>query len=323
MSVKRALRSSTQAISETPHPQSVGSRVTNAKVRARGLGEKSNLQDMETKPEAHDLASSNNEPSTPPAKRARLHASGEVVSKAQDAICPPRSLYIADDARLDAIIPLDRPAEPHRTNAPLKTPRGSRLVTYPTEAVDSSPSKTGIPRPTTTTANILKEASAHLIKLDPRLQPLVEKHHCHMFSSEGLAEEIDPFQSLCSGIIAQQVSTAAAAAIKNRFMGLFHASTEPTDTTQEVGTFPQPAQVAGCDVTFLRSAGLSGRKAEYIKGLAEKFVDGKLSAAILIKASDEEVLETLTAVRGLGKWSVEMFSCFGLKRMVNEASPSS
>jgi len=80
-------------------------------------------------------------------------------------------------------------------------------------------------------------------------------------------------------------------------------------------TFPSPAQVAACDVAFLRQAGLSGRKAEYIKGLAEKFVSGELSAQMLIKASDDEVLERLTAVRGLGKWSVEMFACFGLKRM--------
>ncbi len=68
-------------------------------------------------------------------------------------------------------------------------------------------------------------------------------------------------------------------------------------------------------MTFLRQAGLSGRKAEYIKGLAEKFVGGELNAEMLIRAGDEEVLEKLTAVRGLGKWSVEMFACFGLKRM--------
>lgn len=68
-------------------------------------------------------------------------------------------------------------------------------------------------------------------------------------------------------------------------------------------------------MSFLRQAGLSGRKAEYIKGLAEKFVSGELSAQMLIRASDDEVLEKLTAVRGLGKWSVEMFACFGLKRM--------
>ena len=73
--------------------------------------------------------------------------------------------------------------------------------------------------------------------------------------------------------------------------------------------------MAGTDLTTLRSAGLSQRKAEYIQGLAQKFADGELSAEMLADASDEEVMERLVAVRGLGKWSVEMFMCFGLKRM--------
>ena len=79
--------------------------------------------------------------------------------------------------------------------------------------------------------------------------------------------------------------------------------------------FPTPEQVAAKDVAFLRQAGLSSRKAEYIKGLAEKFASGELSAGMLVGASDGEVLERLIAVRGLGRWSVEMFACFGLKRM--------
>ena len=69
------------------------------------------------------------------------------------------------------------------------------------------------------------------------------------------------------------------------------------------------------EIPVLRTAGLSQRKAEYIKGLAEKFASGELSAKMLIEASDEDVLEKLIAVRGLGRWSVEMFACFGLKRM--------
>ena len=212
--------------------------------------------------------------------------------------------------------PADRPAEPHQTNAPLKTPGGSRLFTYPEKVVDSSPSKTGVPRPTTTTAHLLEEGCAHLIKTDPRLKPVIEKHHCRIFSPEGLAEEIDPFRSLSSGIMAQQVSGAAAKSIKNKFVGLFNPPPANGDeSSAQAVSFPTPAQVAVCDVPFLRQAGLSGRKAEYIKGLAEKFVSGELSAELLIKASDEEVLEKLTAVRGLGKWSVEMFACFALKRM--------
>ena len=208
----------------------------------------------------------------------------------------------------------DRPAEPHRTNAPLITPRGSRLVIYSKGAVDASPSKTGVPRPTTTTSHILDEACAHIVKMEPTLQPLIEKHYCRVFCPEGLAEECDPFRSLCSSIMAQQVSGAAASSIKRKFVGLFNGPLNE-EKVDEDKAFPTPAQVAACEVAFLRQAGLSERKAEYIKGLAEKFTSGELSATMLINASDEEVLERLTAVRGLGKWSVEMFACFGLKRM--------
>ncbi len=73
--------------------------------------------------------------------------------------------------------------------------------------------------------------------------------------------------------------------------------------------------MAATDLSALRTAGLSGRKAEYIQGLAEKFASGELNARMLVEASDEEVMEKLTAVRGLGRWSVEMFACFALKRM--------
>ncbi|KAI9828983.1 MAG: 3-methyladenine DNA glycosylase [Thelocarpon impressellum] len=207
--------------------------------------------------------------------------------------------------------PADRPAEPHRTNAPLISPETSRQVTYSDEAVDSPPSRAGVPRPSTSTDRLLEEAKAHLLSVDARLKPVIDKHHCHIFSPDGLAEEIDPFRSLASGIIAQQVSGAAAKAIKKRFVALFNdAADEPPSHA-----FPTPSQVAGCDLARLRSAGLSGRKAEYIQGLAAKFAAGELSADMLLRASDAEVLEKLTAVRGLGRWSVEMFACFGLKRL--------
>ncbi|OAX82107.1 hypothetical protein ACJ72_03542 [Emergomyces africanus] len=194
---------------------------------------------------------------------------------------------------------------------------------------DASPSKTGLPRPTTTTGTLLEEAVAHLIKVAPQLRPVIEKHPCPLFSPTGLAEEINPFNSLVSGIIGQQVSGAAAKSIKKKFMELFHrggdddinrAKREAKVETAEMrydrdDDFPTPEQVAKCDIATLRTAGLSQRKAEYIQGLAEKFASGELSARMLVQASDEEVVGKLIAVRGLGRWSVEMFSFFGLKRM--------
>ena len=79
--------------------------------------------------------------------------------------------------------------------------------------------------------------------------------------------------------------------------------------------FPTPSRVAATDIATLRTAGLSQRKAEYIQGLAEKFANGDLSTEMLMKAEYEEIFEKLIAVRGLGKWSVEMFACFALKRL--------
>lgn len=79
--------------------------------------------------------------------------------------------------------------------------------------------------------------------------------------------------------------------------------------------FPTPEDILDCEIATLRTAGLSQRKAEYIQGLAEKFASGELSTRILLNASDQELVQRLTAVRGLGLWSVEMFACFALKRV--------
>lgn len=191
------------------------------------------------------------------------------------------------------------------------TPRGSSVVTFPT-VEDASPSKTGLPRPTATTGNLLEKALEHLIVTDPRLKPVIEKHHCRIFSPEGLAEQVDPFESLISSVIGQQISGAAGLSIKNKFLDLFENTTIPAGGQKR--RFPTPAEILQRDLPTLRTAGLSQRKAEYIQGLAEKFSSGELSTEKLLKATDDEVMEMLIAVRGLGRWSVEMFSCFALKR---------
>lgn len=88
----------------------------------------------------------------------------------------------------------------------------SRLVSQkPTSATNSelSPSKVRANEHETTTDNILEEALSHLIKVDPRLKAVIEKHPCRVFAKEGLMEVIDPFRSLVSGIISQQVSNVS------------------------------------------------------------------------------------------------------------------
>ncbi|KAF5865817.1 3-methyladenine DNA glycosylase [Aspergillus alliaceus] len=239
------------------------------------------------------------------------------TAKADPAKQEPNNIF--DPFRTDRSIsrlhstppPLDRPVEPHRTNATLLTPRGSSLVAYPPGIEDASPSKTGRPRPTATTGTLLEKAVAHLIATDPRLEPVIKQHPCPLFSPEGLAEEVDPFRSLVVSIIGQQVSGAAAKSIRDKFVALFHSKDEENSGKQ----FPTPEEIIQCDIATLRTAGLSQRKAEYIHGLSQKFARGELSARMLLNASDEELVEKLTAVRGLGKWSVEMFACFALKRI--------
>ena len=249
------------------------------------------------------------------AKRTSTSNSARPASTKKVRLCTP-DFDKGEDKKIQAKPLLERPVEPHRTVVPLVTPRGSRIVAYNARNVDESPSKTGLPLPTATTGTILDLACAHLIKMDHtgKLKPLIAKNYCKVFCPEGLAEECEPFKALCSSIIAQQVSGAAASSIKKKFIGLFHESL-PDGAKVENLKFPVPDQVAACDIPFLKTAGLSGRKAEYIKGLAEKFASGELSSAMLVNATDEEVLEKLIAVRGLGKWSVEMFATFSLKRM--------
>lgn len=311
MYVQYALRSSTSSNRSTLNPQ-YGIQPCDEDSSPKGPTAATATRTMAKKRHKRSPIPEDNPP-LPRAKKARVHTPERQPKpsnkNSQDGSQVPSRLT---NKKVDSSS--DRPAEPHRTNAPLLTSRGSRLVACNEVLVDGSPSKNRVPIPTTTTNYILDEACAHLVKMEPTLQPLIQKHYCRVFCPEGLAEECDPFRSLCSSIIAQQVSGAAASSIKRKFVALFNGLLEE-EKIEEAKVFPTPAQVAACDIAFLRSAGLSERKAEYIKGLAQKFASGELSAAMLINASDEEVLEKLTAVRGLGKWSVEMFACFGLKRM--------
>ena len=101
-------------------------------------------------------------------------------------------------------VPTNRPADPHQTNAPLVSPETTRIVTYADELIPSGTKVAG-PLLTGTTENILEGACAHLIKVDPKLKHVIDKHHCPLFSPEGLAEKNDPFVTLSSSIISQQV----------------------------------------------------------------------------------------------------------------------
>jgi DNA-3-methyladenine glycosylase II len=140
-------------------------------------------------------------PSTPKRKRAS-EAKEPPATPTPAAVGLMSAAYSSGDVDDPAPPAINRLAVPHSTNAPLLSPETHRVISNKPLA-QISPSKASQIK--TTTGNILEEALAHLIKVSPKLKPVIERHHCHIFSPEGLAEEIDPFRNLVSGIISQQV----------------------------------------------------------------------------------------------------------------------
>jgi DNA-3-methyladenine glycosylase II len=108
---------------------------------------------------------------------------------------------------------------------------------------------------------------------------------------------------LARSILYQQLAGRAASAIHGRFLALF-----------EDGT-PTPDAVVGMPDGVLRSAGLSGSKAASIRDLAERVVDSRLRLDDLPRRPDEEVIDRLVTVRGIGRWTAEMFLIFTLGRL--------
>ena len=112
----------------------------------------------------------------------------------------------------------------------------------------------------------------------------------------------DAYGALLRSIVGQQVSTKAARAIYNRVLELFGGKT------------PSPRRLLSVSEEELRGAGLSGRKVEYIRDLASHVIEGELELDRLGELSDEEAIEEIVAVRGLGVWTAEMFLIFHLER---------
>jgi 3-methyladenine DNA glycosylase/8-oxoguanine DNA glycosylase len=115
---------------------------------------------------------------------------------------------------------------------------------------------------------------------------------------------LPPFHALTRAIIYQQLNGKAAGTILDRFQGLFGDH-----------SFPTPEAVLKMSSERLRSAGLSRPKASYILGLAQHALDGLIPTLAECKnRTDAELLETLTAVKGVGRWTVEMLLIFNLGR---------
>jgi 3-methyladenine DNA glycosylase/8-oxoguanine DNA glycosylase len=132
----------------------------------------------------------------------------------------------------------------------------------------------------------------------------------------------NPFHSLARSIIFQQLSGKAAGTIFNRFLALFAGpdATEPAMSrsdpawTPSSAAFPVPQSVLRMDDDAMRSAGLSRQKTASLRSLAEHFAAGELSTHRFDEWDDEEIISHLTRVRGIGRWSAEMFLMFHLRR---------
>ena len=121
----------------------------------------------------------------------------------------------------------------------------------------------------------------------------------------GLADDQreDPFRALVEAIVWQQLSTKAAAAIFDRFLGLFPDR-----------SFPTPGQLAALTDDQLRGAGFSRQKIGYLRDLYAKVSGGTVALDQLAQMTDDEVVATLTTIKGIGRWSAEMVLMFKLHR---------
>jgi DNA-3-methyladenine glycosylase II len=113
---------------------------------------------------------------------------------------------------------------------------------------------------------------------------------------------VDAYGMLLRSVVGQQLSAKAAATIYTRVLDLFGGAT------------PRPEQLLEVAPERLREAGLSGRKVEYVRDLASHVLSGELELDRLETLSDEEVITEITAIRGFGVWSAQMFLIFFLER---------
>jgi len=142
------------------------------------------------------------------------------------------------------------------------------------------------------------KARRSLMRRDPILAPVIKKHRKR---SPLDAPTLDPFPALVRTITAQQISTKAAATIHGRLI-----------SHMERGVTPD-ALLALTEDQF-RQAGLSRQKIGYLRDLASKVKSGELPVGSLHELDDEAVIEAIVKVKGLGRWSAEMFLMFRLRR---------
>ena len=143
-------------------------------------------------------------------------------------------------------------------------------------------------------------ATAALAKRDPVLRKLIRTYPGICLTSRG-----DPFTTLARAIVGQQISVKAAETIWRRFALAAH----PRKGTK-IARKLDPRAVAALEIAALRLCGLSQRKAEYLVDLSLHFTSGRLDPMQWKELDDEALIEALVAVKGVGRWTAEMFLIF-------------
>ncbi len=135
----------------------------------------------------------------------------------------------------------------------------------------------------------------HLSK-DRKLKKVIDAQEPHI-----LQRRKNIYLQLCSSIMSQQLSTKVADVIYNRFLALYGKKT------------PTAQQILDTPFDTLRSIGLSNAKTNYVHNVCRFFLEEQLTDAVLYKMSDEAVIDKLTQIKGVGRWTVEMILMFSLK----------
>jgi DNA-3-methyladenine glycosylase II len=139
------------------------------------------------------------------------------------------------------------------------------------------------------------ERAKRALRKDPVMAAIMRQHPGVYMTVRG-----EPFMTLARAICGQQISVKAAQSVWNRVVACCGAVS--------------PEKVLARKRTELRACGLSDRKTEYIADLAQHFADGRIHARDWPRMSDEEIIAELTDVRGIGRWTAEMFLMFNLLR---------
>lgn len=181
--------------------------------------------------------------------------------------------------------PLPTPAHTNGSS-PIEPPRSSQLL----------------PLLPPVSARNLPEGVAYIAEVDPSFQRLIDAYgspHSLIISTSST------FGTLTRSIVSQQLSTTVATIIYSRIVSACQC-----ETAEQIS----PAAVLSTSREDLRACGLSGQKASYLLDLATHYADSRLSCDAIRGMTEEDLVKKLTSVKGIGKWTADMFSMFSLGR---------